>query len=149
MTNTALEIYSYRGVGPLVFGMPPSRVHDVVGAADGESKNHLGELVEYRGSMTLGFASDSQTLNYIGFGRQAIGVTYRGIRIFEDPPHEVLKELAVLDGDPYTSLGFVIFINLGIGLTGFHDGDRDQLAASVFVKGAWDFRKEKMKKISF
>ena len=58
-------------------------------------------------------------------------------------PRAVLERLCQLGRDPRLLLGFVIFYDLGLTLTGFHDGDVDQRGATLFIKGAHDVRRPK------
>ena len=49
-----------------------------------------------------------------------------------------LQKACSLDGKPLNIFGFVVFLNLGIAVTGIHDDDKSQLAVTVFCKGAFD-----------
>jgi hypothetical protein len=42
-------------------------------------------------------------------------------------------------------LGFIVLLNLGITLTGFHDEATDERAVTVFTRDRWDSIKEKLK----
>ncbi|EIJ45150.1 hypothetical protein GWL_45900 [Herbaspirillum sp. GW103] len=54
-----------------------------------------------------------------------------------------------LDGNPYESVGFIVLLNLGITLTGFHDDDIYQRAVTVFTRGRWDDLLQKLKPFDF
>ena len=69
------------------------------------------------------------------------------IKLFVDEPISVIKRLFLLDSSAATYLGFLVFLELGISLTGFHDDDEDQKAFTAFERGSWDKRKMKLKKI--
>jgi hypothetical protein len=49
-----------------------------------------------------------------------------------------MRQLIDKDSNPCESVGFVIFPNLGISMTGFHDNDPDEKAVSVSKKGRLD-----------
>ncbi len=96
--------------------------------------------------MNLGYSENDKTLCHIGFGRQMNEVKLNGINLFLDPPEDVLEKLKKLDAEPYIYMGFIVFMNIGLTLTGFHDENISQKAAALFPKGAWDKRLGKMKR---
>ncbi len=140
------ELFPYVGAGPLTFGMSPGQVAHALGAPDSAGVNHLGQRVEHRSFMTVGYtASVDGELNHIGFGGQMTGVRHSDLKVFDSQHGQVLRALCVEDGNPYVYLGFIVLLNLGFALTGFHDNDEDQLAITLFPKGAWDGRLHKLK----
>jgi hypothetical protein len=42
------------------------------------------------------------------------------------------------DPDPFEWVGFVVFLAVGVALTGYHDGDHAQRAITAFAPGRWD-----------
>lgn len=62
-------------------------------------------------------------------------VILEGVSIFEcaDP----LEHLVQLDPEPFTSFGFVVFLKIGVTLTGFHDQDTSQRALCLFTRERW------------
>ena len=42
------------------------------------------------------------------------------------------------DPNPFEWVGFVIFLAIGVAVTGYHDGDRPQRAVTAFAPGRWD-----------
>ena len=145
-TSEHFEIISYSGCGNIKFGMTPAEVESELGAPDQVSENYLNQRVEFRSFMNVAYSNgDEPRLNHIGFGRQMEAVTYKELKLFKEDPFTVLKELARSDSHPYVYLGFVVFLDLGITLTGFHDEDESQKAIALFEKGAWDARIKKMK----
>jgi hypothetical protein len=130
--------------------MSPEDVVNILGSADSVSKNHLGQRVEFRSFMNIGFSSGCyQKLNHIGFGRQMEDVHFNGIYFFKNPPINVIYKLMVHDNNPLIYLGFVVFLKLGISMTGFHDDDISQKSVSIFEYGAWDKRISKMESFTF
>ena len=68
---------------------------------------------------------------------------------FESMTHkETLNALYALDKNVYESLGFFVFTDLCVSLTGFEDqsGDTSDKAINFFVKGRWDSQLDQMTK---
>lgn len=144
---SSLVIIPYISVGPIKFGMTADEVVLAIGLPDQVDKNHAGARVDFYGPINVGYANTPlPTVNHIGGGKQATSASIRNVPLFLSPPEQVLELLRELDGSPYLYLGFVVFLELGITLTGFHDDDEDQLAFSAFPRGAWDHRIPKMKR---
>ena len=138
------QIAPLAGTDRVAFGMSPQEVTQALGIPDQISKNHLGSRVEFRAAMNVGYSLVTQRVDHIGFGRQMTQLYLGELNIFSTPPEQVLRTLMVSDSQPLTYLGFVVFLNLGVALTGFHDGDESQKAATLFPEGAWDKRVPKM-----
>jgi hypothetical protein len=73
----------------------------------------------------------------------ATEISVSGIEVYKDA--QALRKLCALDGAPKEFLGFIILLNLGITLTGFHDGDESQKAITAFASGRWDRLSGEMK----
>jgi len=143
--KTDFELKPYVGAGDIAFGMTPNDVEFSIGKPDDISVNHLNQRVEFRSFMNLGYSTDEeQNLIHIGFGRQMEGVRFKDIFIFIESDKVVLQKLIDEDPQPFLYLGFVVFLKLGIALTGFHDNDISQKAVTQFVRGAWDKRIPKL-----
>lgn len=142
--NTLFEIHPLNGVNNVSFGMSPSLVAQEFGVPESKIQNHLNQLVEFRSFMNVAYSDPDLSLCHVGFGRQMSGVFLGGVNLFGDPPGDVLKKLIDLDGEPYLYLGFVVFLRIGISLTGFHDDDIDQKSVTLFAEGAWHKRINKM-----
>jgi hypothetical protein len=144
-TSAKFQITPFVGTDLVAFGMSAQEVERALGAPDQTSKNHLGSRVEFRSAMNIGYSQATGQVDHIGFGRQMTDVYFREMNLFSTPPDKVLRELMACDPQPLIYLGFVVFRNLGIALTGFHDDDESQKAATLFPQGAWDKRVPKMK----
>lgn len=145
--NEKFAILPYQGAGSIRFGMSPSEIKGLIGAPDQVSTNHLKQRVEFRSFMNVAYTpsmDQHSVLTHIGFGRQMEMVLIEDVNLFKDDPIGVLNRLMLVDSRPMTYLGFVVFFELGIALTGFHDNDVSQKAVTVFEKGAWDNRVPKM-----
>jgi hypothetical protein len=55
-----------------------------------------------------------------------------------------LEQLIIRDKNIFESDGFLIFMNLGITLTGFHDESEDDVAVTIFSKGVWLADRDKL-----
>lgn len=139
------ELLSHVGVGPLRFGMTPAEVAAQLGPPEISRRNMLKKLSESRGWIATMYEKDTDRLTEVGFSRFFENLTYSGMNIFKDPDQVVLKKLCNEDGKPYQAFGFIVLLNLGITLTGFHDGNEDQKACTVFAKGTWGIEKDELK----
>jgi hypothetical protein len=104
-----LEIAPYVGVGPLRFGMTRSQAHELVGAPRARRRMKT-ELRE-------------------------VLATYDGGLTFEGPPG---RRLLQDDPEPGELVGFLVFLRLGVTLSGFHEATTDEAAVTVFERGRWD-----------
>ena len=147
--NEPFDILPYSGAGKISFGMTPQEVETIYGPADGVSLNHLKQRVEFRSFMNVGYSTGpTEGVSHIGFGRQMEGVQFKDANIFLDDEDQVLKRLTSEDGNPFLYLGFVVLLNLGMTLAGFHDHDISQKSVALFPRGAWDKRLPKLKPFS-
>ena len=139
------EILPLLGVGPLRFGMSPAEVAAQLGPPDISRRTMLKKLGESRGWIATMYEKETDRLTEVGFSRFVENLTYGGANIFKDPDRSVLQKLCKEDGEPYQAYGFVVLLNLGITLTGFHDGNEDQKACTVFARGTWGIEKDGLK----
>lgn len=135
-----LDIQSYVGVGKLHFGLSQVEIAQLIGTPTSQKTGFSGELTEYRRENGLLTTYDKNThkLIEIGFSKNILELEYANKKLFNEPPFTIFSELAKLDGNPYESLGFIVLLNLGMTLTGFHDEDVNQRAVTVFARGRWD-----------
>ena len=146
MDSRNLKIIPYVSVGKVRFGMTPAEAVAALGAPNSTSKTHLGGRVDFYEAINVGYTTSlSPVVNHVGGGRDAKSAEIVEVKLFSGDPEEVLRQLSVKDGNPKQYLGFVIFLNLGLTLTGFHDDDASQLAFAAFAKGTWDARLQKLK----
>ena len=143
--ETPFTLFPYEGTQRIKFGMSPAEVEIELGPPDSIHINQVKQRVEFRGGLTLGYSDDSVNLNHIGFGNGMKNIEFKGISLFSSAPETVISQLEKFDSNPFQYLGFLIFLEIGLSLTGFHDGDSSQKGASMFVDGAWEKRREKMK----
>lgn len=82
-------------------------------------------------NLNVGFDGPEQRADHFGFGRGST-VCYRGIDFFHD--RSAWCKLVEWSSDYHQHVGFLVFCDLGIALTGFHDDDEDDLAVTVFPR---------------
>lgn len=139
-----MKIESYKSFESISFDMSDHEVIDALGEPLNSRKNSASELEYHYEKFIVRFDADS------------LGV--RECTLLPDFDYEILingesigeertflSSLIEKDGAPYECLGYLIFFNLGIAVTGFHDDDESQKAITVFRKGDWDQFKERMK----
>ena len=135
-----LDIIPYQSVGPVRFGMSAQEVQDLLGKPELASTSRYGsDLLRY-GDMLV--TLDAGGVVEIGLVPPC-QVTIAGIDIFGTPP--AFNRLCLIDGAPQEYLGFIVFLRLGITLTGLHDGDKSQTAVTAFTSGRWAPMQPKLK----
>ena len=144
--DPSFAIISYVGAKPLLFGMTERQVEDFVGPPRIMRTNTQGELAAWYESFSIRYSKQDKELVEIGFLKTA-RVTILGINPFTQK--NGFRELLRHDSCPYESFGFIILLDLGITLTGFHDDDPNQLAITAFARGRWDDWKKNLKKFQF
>jgi hypothetical protein len=68
-------------------------------------------------------------------------VNLKGIDVFKDT--DAFAKLIKEGRKPFEYMGFVILLDLGVTLTGFHDNDESQKALTAFARGRWDHLRDK------
>jgi len=134
------DIQPYVGVGDIKFGMNQNQIANLIGPSPKSKKGFLGEVTESRrdNGLSMTYGKDSNELVEIGVSKNITELEFGGKYLFTASPLNIFDELVKYDGNPYEYVGFVILLKLGITLTGFHDGDENQKAVTVFAKGRWD-----------
>lgn len=145
-----LDIEPLVGVGDLKFGITKEQVAALLGPPD----DHIiddGELREYRrdNGMQLVYIGEGAHLVELGFSPNVKELEFGKVKLFEADPEQVLTLLNRTKATAYECFGFLVFLDLGITLTGFHDGHSEQMAITAFTAGRWDAMKEDLKPIDF
>jgi hypothetical protein len=146
------DILPLEGAGPLRFGISPQQVHALLGEprlsrqrrVPGMATPTLQEMYLPVLGLTYEQAADCDALVAIGFGMAMTEVSYAGVALFAVPPDEVLRLFAAIDPTPQHVAGSIVFVKLGISLTGFHDGAVEDRAISVSALGQWDRLRDRM-----
>lgn len=140
------EIHSFEGALPLRFGMSPAEVSAILGTPRVAAPNWQGTLRYSYDSPPLNlniiFGGDGKTADHFGFGRLAT-VHFRGVDFFSD--RSAWRSLLDYSSDYHVCSGLLVFCDLGIALSGFHDGYEDELAVTVFPRDAWEKFRSKFK----
>ena len=117
----SFEIVSYVGAKPLLFGMTRGQVESIVGPAVRiTTDDDLGETEASYVAFNIQYSKQNKTLVEIGFLKTA-RVTILGINSFTQK--NGFRELLRHDSCPYECFGFIVLLDLGITLTGFHAGN--------------------------
>ncbi len=128
------DIQPYAGALPVRFGMSHSEVRalipltpKVVGHQQDDYFDKVRVGYEHDAVVELGFAPGDCCLRFSG----------HWLWTPQQQP-DPLPYLLCLDSKPLESYGFLVFRELGITVTGYHDDDKNQRAISCFVRGRWD-----------
>lgn len=135
-----MNFIPYIGFDAVQFGMKKKTVEDVLGAPKFSTVNLRGEAEEFRGDFAIRYDVDDEELVEVSF-EQGSGVIFDGVVLYET--EDLTEFLMSKDPSPVECLGFLIFLKLGIAASGFHDGDEEQRAISIFRQGRWDSMKER------
>jgi hypothetical protein len=133
--SAEFAISAMRGVGPVRFGMTADQVAAALGPAEVSTRNAEGEIEERRGEVIVRYDPDSEMVVEVAFGPGTL-VTIDTIPIMQsDDPVGVLLARSE---NVVECLGFLVFLDLGVTLTGYHDDDPAQRALTVFGAGRWE-----------
>ncbi len=138
------QIIPYIGASRLLFGMTVAEAEACIGEAKSvfHTMRFAGESREYE-STTLGFDMNGR-LVHIGFSeRDKVRLTFQDVDIFGSP--SALDDLIRLDGEPFTFVGFIYLLRLGLQLGGFHKQADEGKTVSMFEKGRYDLKLTKFK----
>ena len=107
--------------------MTPDEVAEIIGAPSAVSNNTRGERSETRHGITVRYG-DTGVVEFAFLPESS--VLLHGVDLFEcSDPIDALLEV---DPCPMECLGFLLFLGIGIAITGFHDGDASQKALTTF-----------------
>jgi hypothetical protein len=122
--------------------MTPSELRKLLGQPQRESRNQRREIDESWGCISVRYDAQKETAVEIGLMAPAQAL-YHGqdLLALRDP----IGLLQADDATPMEYVGFLIFLRLGLTLTGFHDDDESQKALTLFQAGRWDHLIQKMK----
>lgn len=140
-----MNFIPYVGVGPIRFDMKPPDVELAVGVPSSTSTSSRGEFEEHRGDITVRYDSETNGVVEISFGSES-GLTLDKQDLYCSS--NLTKYLLCKDSSPVECFGFLLFLDIGLAATGFHDDDEDRRAISIFQKGRWDSMKENFTSIS-
>ena len=141
LLNISFDITPYVGAMPLRFGMTAEAVHALLG-----TPQNISAIWDKSGfshswadpNLSIGFSNEN-SLNHVGLMPRGYSVALNGTCIWTgdsclDPNPILLK----FDANPRECYGFLVYLEIGITTTGFHDDDPSQHALCVFARGAYD-----------
>lgn len=134
----SIQITPYQGIDGVDFGSRPDSIIKLLGKPEYTQKGEFGRTLGYE-NFKLMF-SDKNELEEIGFYPKDF-VLKMGETVLIDGdrdlrPHITLKKK---DDNPIeTSTGALLFLKLGISMTGYHTNNRADRAITCFKKGLWD-----------
>jgi len=122
-----------KGIGDVEFGMNPTQVKSILGAAD-SIRRRAGKREEHREGMIVRYADDAGVVEFAFYPESSLLMNDKDLFRHDDPVGLLLS----IDPSPMESLGFLVFLNIGVCITGFHDGETSQRSITTFVEGYWD-----------
>jgi len=135
-------IRPYVGVDEIRFKMSPTDVQEFWGPPASSGTNYLGNYTETRSSSVATYEKKGKSpfLIEVGFSGSCTRLRVHGVNLFTYTKRRVLENLLEIDQNAYFDLGTVVFLSLGISLTGYFDSDGDDSdwAATAFATGRWD-----------
>jgi hypothetical protein len=127
-------IEPFVGPLPLRFGMSPEEVASLLGAPGLVFRNGNKDRCEKRPGYVLGYDVDSGKLNETVHTSGEL--FFQGTNLFA--VDDLIGFLRQFDPAPQAAVGSVVFMNLGLYLSGFDVGDADVRSIAVTVKGRFD-----------
>jgi hypothetical protein len=131
----------YIGADPLSFDMDSFAVAAVLGPPQAVKINRLGERAENRRGVGIRYSAADGKVAEIGLVPSE-SLVFEGHDLLHNP--DPVGVLMTFDPVPLESVGFLVFLELGVTLTGFHDDDVSQQAATIFRRGRWDDVRSRM-----
>jgi len=132
----SLDIRPFEGAEPVRFGIPRSRVHELIGTPD---LAHPG--VDRWGAMReVNVGYDQQGVVYeidLAPGNYELRLCGQIIWTASEHP-DPNPMLLALDPGPLERAGFLLFTKIGVATAGYHDDDPGERVVQVHRKGAWD-----------
>ena len=132
------------GVGDVGFGMTTVQVASLIGTPDdSEIEEDSNEMREYRrkSGIQAVYSKGERELVELGFGRNIEEVSYFGVPLFTADDKDVYDRLCADDNNPFLLYGFIVFVEIGVTLSGFFKSDDYDKAVTVFKKADGTQRK--------
>jgi hypothetical protein len=130
----AAEIQPRLGLGPLRLGMSGDEAAELLGAPVSRTMRGVTENRFFANDIAIAF-QDDRALG-ISAGRRAKGVAFMGHDVFAEPSRLILR--LFLDAAPaWEEAGVLVFPELWLILSGFHDDDPDQKAIVIESFADW------------
>lgn len=143
-----LKFEPYIGASPLNFGMSIVEATAILGEPRSRQTNTFGPVGQELtfNEIRLAFDADER-LYQIGFDKSFSGsLLFEDIDILHHP--DALKVLLQRDREPYVWVGFVMLMNLGLRLGGYHASADEGRTVSIFNRGRYDSKIPRFKPFS-
>ncbi len=139
MSNSSeYVIIPYEGASSLRFGKSVGSIITALGEPDFKEYDEYGSLLSYP-DINLMFSTDGE-LEEIGFKVNGAKVSICGVAL-EDGSRKLKPHISLKRFDPEpkeTEGGALVFLGLGVSLTGYHTGNESDQAITCFRKGVWN-----------
>lgn len=122
------------------FGMSPEQVETHLGAPISVRRHLKSEQREYRDETKVTYSLEGEARELV-FGPPGI-VLFDGHNLLEG--NNQIEILRAYDDEPMSYFQFVMFLNIGVSVSGFHNGDRNQESISIFTKDLFDSKTDLM-----
>lgn len=125
--------------------MSASAVHSALGEPLRQVRNFLGEREELWDGLKVCYSASEGTVTEVQVSppRQAL-LDGNDLLRSNDPIGILMR----YDADPLQSAGIVVFLSVGIAVTGFEDRtDTSDRAVGVFAPGRWDSALPRLKRL--
>lgn len=124
--------------------MTEAELESIVGPPSSRSPDFSGgtSLHYYPRDICIGLDRDTGLASHFAFGRHS-DVTFRGISLYGDA--DSWRAVVALSSDCHEWVGFIMLLDLGLSLSGFHDHDIDQMGVALFPKGRYDHKRPRFK----
>ena len=132
-----MKIVTYKSFGQINFGMSENEVVKQLGKPSITRTNNEHELEYHYDEVIVRYDGASKLVREGTLLPKESGELQIN-DVLMDWQDDFFKNLCQADGDPYEFYGYIVLFNLGITLTGFHDGDESQKAISAFRQGDWE-----------
>jgi hypothetical protein len=122
-------IEAYVGPLPIRFGMIRKDVAEMLGPPLSVHRSVFGREIEERKNLSFAYSNDGLSEAVFSPG---VELFFSGTELFHHP--NLIGFLRQFDDSPFEWVGFIIFLRLGLCLSGFHDNDESQKAIAVFCR---------------
>ena len=136
------DVKPYVGAGPVTLGMSSGDVSGLLGPPSRVLKNREGDRQEYREGLIVTYARADDRLADITLTPPAFAL-YEGrdLLALENP----ISFLRAFDSAPLEAVGIIVFLQLGISLTGFDSPGDPQRSVGLFAKGTWESLRDRLR----
>lgn len=128
------EILPRLGLGPLRLGLSPAEATALLGAPVSSNMRGSKETRFFANDIAIAF-EDGRGFR-ISIGRRAKGITFQGHDVFMEPTQDIL-DVFLRAAPAWEEVGMLVFPDLWLIVSGFHDDDPDQKAIGIESFADW------------